>query len=150
VAGSLGDAIEEDRGLATACYQTISNDILTHMSNERTPLFVRLPRNQAAALDRLAEATGRRKQSLVSELLGDRLTVARPLSVGRVEVSNTPEVGDEVLTLEEVAKLLKVPADAVRARAEEGKLPGRRFGKEWRFARMAVLAWLKEGESQNR
>jgi excisionase family DNA binding protein len=118
------------------------------VSNERTPLFVRLPRHQAAALDRLADATGRRKQSLVSELLGDRLTVARPLSVGRVEVTNTPERADEVLTLEEVAKLLKVPAAAVRSRAEEGELPGRRFGKDWRFARSAVLAWLADGEAQ--
>src|SRR3979409_256318 len=108
------------------------------MSKDRTPLFVRLPRNQAVALDRLADATGRRKQSLVSELLGDRLTVARPLPVGRIEVSNPPEVGDEVLTLEEVARLLKIPPDAVRSRAEEGELPGRRFGKEWRFSRMAV------------
>jgi len=120
------------------------------VSKDRTPLFVRLPRNQAVALDRLADATGRRKQSLVSELLGDRLTVARPLPVGRVEVSNTPEVGDEVLTLEEVARLLKIPPDAVRSRAEAGELPGRRFGKEWRFARMAVLAWLAGGEAQSR
>ena len=120
------------------------------MANERTPLFVRLPRDQAAALDRLADETGRRKQSLISELLGDRLTAARPLSVGRIEVSNTSEAGDEVLTLEEVAKLLKVPADAVRPRAEEGELPGRRFGKQWRFARLAVLAWLADGEAQRR
>jgi excisionase family DNA binding protein len=120
------------------------------MPNERTPLFVRLPRNQAAALDRLADATGRRKQSLVSELLGDRLTVPRPLAVGRVEVASTPEVVDEVLTLEEIASLLKVPPDAVRRRAEEGELPGRRFGKEWRFARTAVLAWLADGEAQKR
>jgi excisionase family DNA binding protein len=120
------------------------------MSNERTPLFVRLPRNQAAALDRLSNATGRRKQSLVSELLGDRLTVARPLSIGRVEVTNAPDAGDEVLTLEEASKLLKVPAAAVSSRAEEGELPGRRFGKEWRFARTAILAWLADGETQKR
>ena len=120
------------------------------MPNERTPLFVRLPRNQAAALDRLADATGRRKQSLVSELLGDRLTVPRPLAVGRVEVTSAPQIVDEVLTLEEIARLLKVPPDAVRSRAEEGELPGRRFGKEWRFARMAVLAWLARGEAQER
>jgi len=119
-----------------------------NMANERTPLFVRLPRNQAVALDRLAGATGRRKQALVSELLADRLTVARPLSVGRVEITNTPEPGDEVLTLAEVARLLKVSTDAVRSRAEEGELPGRRFGKEWRFARLAVLAWLADGERQ--
>jgi excisionase family DNA binding protein len=98
------------------------------------------------ALDRLAEATGRRKQSLVSELLGDQLPVARPLSVGRLEVINTPGAGDGVLTLEEVAKLLKVPAETVRSRAEAGELPGRRLGKEWRFSRMAVLAWLGDGE----
>jgi len=117
------------------------------MSSDRTPLFVRLPRNQAAALDRLAGATGRRKQALVSELLGDRLPAARPLTLGRVEIASTPEVGDEVLTLGEVAKLLKVSADAVRSRAEEGELPGRRFGKEWRFARIAVLAWLAGGKT---
>jgi hypothetical protein len=29
-------------------------------------------------------------------------------------------------------------------------LPGRRFGKEWRFARMAVLAWLADGDPQKR
>jgi len=120
------------------------------MSSDRTPLFVRLPRNQAAALDRLAGATGRRKQALVSELLGDRLPAARPLTLGRVEIAGPPEVGAEVLTLGEVAKLLKVSADAVRSRAEEGELPGRRFGKEWRFARIAVLAWLAGGETQKR
>jgi len=123
---------------------------MSGMANERTPLFVRLPRNQAAALDRLAGATGRRKQSLVSELLGDRLTVPRPLSVGRVELTHSPQVGDDVLTLGEVAKLLKLPVEAVRARAEDGEMPGRRFGKEWRFARLAVLAWLTSGESQKR
>jgi excisionase family DNA binding protein len=120
------------------------------MSRHRTPLFVRLPQGQAAALDRLTEATGRRKQSLVSELLGDKLTAPHPLAIGRVEVANNLHLGDDVLSLEEVAKLLKVSADAVRSRAEQGELPGRRFGKEWRFARMAVLAWLANGESQER
>jgi excisionase family DNA binding protein len=122
------------------------------MPTNRTPLFVRLPRDQAAALDRLADATGRRKQHLVSELLADRLMLgAGPVSVGRVEVTNTPNaLTDEVLTLEEAAVLLKLPADTVRSRAEEGDLPGRRFGKEWRFARIAVLAWLADGDPQKR
>ena len=75
---------------------------------------------------------------------------ARPLAVGRIvgriEVTRTPEAGDEVLTLDEAAALLKLPADAVRASAEEGGLPGRRLGNEWRFARSAVLAWLTDGE----
>jgi len=122
------------------------------MPTKRTPLFVRLPRDQAAALDRLADATGRHKQHVVSELLADRLTPgAGPVSVGRVEVAHAPDVRtDEVLTLEEAAALLKLPADAVRSRAEAADLPGRRFGTEWRFARMAVLGWLADGDPQKR
>jgi excisionase family DNA binding protein len=122
------------------------------MSDRKTPLFVRLPRHQAAALDRLAGATGRQKQHLISELLADRLTQgAGPVSIGRIEVANRPDFhGDEVLTLEEAAAHLKLPVDTVRSRAEEGDLPGRRFGNEWRFARIAVLAWLADGESRQR
>jgi excisionase family DNA binding protein len=122
------------------------------MSDARTPLFVRLPRDQAAALDRLADATGRQKQHLVSELLADRLMPgAGPIALGRVEVASPPEVhADEVLTLEEAAALLKLSVDAVRSRAEEGDLPGRRFGKEWRFARTAVLGWLANGDTPKR
>jgi excisionase family DNA binding protein len=122
------------------------------MPTDRTPLFVRLPRDQATALDRLADATGRPKQHLVSELLADRLMPGnRPLAVGRIEVSNAgdPRI-DAVLTLEEAAGLLKLSTDAVRARAEEGELPGRRFGKEWRFARTAILEWLAKGENPKR
>lgn len=121
------------------------------MATERTPLYVRLPRSQMAALDRLAQATGRPKQHLVTELLADRLPAVdrQSLAVGRVETIG-PRDGpvDEVLTLEEVAAFLKLPEDAVRSRAEAGDLPGRRFGKDWRFARTAVLAWLADGDTR--
>ena len=122
------------------------------MATKRTPLFVRLPHDQAAALDRLADVTGRHKQHLVSELLADRLTSrVGPVSVGRVEVTQPPPtLVDDVLTLDEAAALLKLSADTVRSRAEEGDLPARRFGNEWRFARMAVLAWLADGDPPKR
>jgi excisionase family DNA binding protein len=69
--------------------------------------------------------------------------------VGRVEVSGAGAAGaDEVLTLEEVAALLKLSPDVVRSLAEEGELPGRRVGKDWRFARVAVLAWLAAGDTR--
>lgn len=119
------------------------------MSTERTPLYVRLPRNQMAALDRLAQATGRPKQHLVTELLANGLPAGhRQLSLGRVELAGARgRTADEVLTLEEVAAFLKLSQDAVRSRAEEGDLPGRRFGSDWRFALTAVLAWLADGEA---
>jgi excisionase family DNA binding protein len=112
------------------------------VSEDRVPLFVRLPYAQAAALDRLAETTGRRKQHIVSEVLADRL------SGGGGDLPR--EAGEDVLTLEEVAKLLRVPVDDVRVCAEAGDLPGRRFGAEWRFVRAAVLGWLAEGEANRR
>ena len=119
------------------------------MSAKLTPVFIRLPRDQAASLNRLANQSGRAKQLVVSELVAQALTPPNPgpLSMGRVEVSSTPETrDDEVLTLDEVALLLKLSPDAVRARAEAGDLPARRFGQDWRVSRLAVLTWLADGD----
>lgn len=117
------------------------------MAKNQSPLFVRLPREQLAALDRLADSTGRAKQHLVSEFLADRLARPGPFAVGRAEVTSAPAlIDDAVLTLDEVATLLKLSVDAVRVRAEASDLPGRRFGDEWRFTRAAVIYWLASGE----
>jgi excisionase family DNA binding protein len=107
------------------------------MSSDRVPLYVRLPREQATELDRLVDSTGQRKQQLVSDLLADRL------QLGRIELHESPgEPTGEILTLEEVAELLRLPEEAVATSATEGELPGRQLGGEWRFARSAVLRWL--------
>lgn len=121
------------------------------MSTHNTPLFVRLPKQQVAALERLSEKTGRAKQHLVSEWLSERL-IPRTLAVGRIDVADAPDLTtDAVLTLEETAALFKVPIEAIRRAAEDGDLPGRRFSGEWRFSRMALLTWLSHGErSRNR
>jgi len=111
------------------------------MPEDRVPLYVRLPREQAAALDRLVDQTGRRKQQLVSELLSDRLVL------GHAEGLDAGEETGEVLTLAETAALLRVSEEAARERAQSGELPGRRFGQEWRFSRSAVLAWLLAGDT---
>jgi excisionase family DNA binding protein len=113
--------------------------------DDRVPLYVRLPRDQAAELDRLASATGRRKQRLVSEMLSEHMVV------GRAElVDGGAAAAGEILTLEEAAALLRVSDDVLRARAQAGELPARRFGEEWRFARSALLAWLAQGEHDER
>ncbi len=108
---------------------------------DRVPLYVRLPRDQAAALDRLVDATGRRKQQVVSELLADRL------EVGRIDIAEQPNMGgEEVLTIDELASLLRLPRQTVENLARDGELPGRLIAGEWRFARSAVLEWLARGE----
>jgi excisionase family DNA binding protein len=119
------------------------------MASGLTPLFIRLPRAQAALLDGLAAQTGRSKQHLVSELVAQGLAPGTQLSLGRVELSSrtAPSSGDEVLTLDEAAALLKLLPEVVRRRADHGDLPGRRFGDEWRFSHAAVLDWLEQGDT---
>jgi excisionase family DNA binding protein len=112
------------------------------VSQDRVPLFVRLPRSQADALDRLVDSTGQRKQHLVSELLADRL------EVGRIDIDERPDdLSEAVLTLDEVAQLLRLPVESIESLARDGELPGRRIGEEWRFARAAVLGWLAAGDA---
>ena len=142
------------------------------MPNSKIPLYVRLPRAEAAKLDRAAFELAASKQNLVAglvaryvdptsasgldalrELTGDagtrRVTVETAddsMAVGRH--SFLPAETPEVLTVDELASLLKVESAVVEALASDGRLPGRRIGDEWRFARRAVLDWLAEGDEE--
>jgi hypothetical protein len=49
----------------------------------------------------------------------------------------------EVLDLDAASALMRVPPAAVRALAEAHAIPARRIGDDWRFARDALLEWLK-------
>lgn len=120
----------------------------------RRPLYVRLPTSEAQKLDRAAFELGTSKQDLVTGLVSRYvdptprgLSALRGLSaspgvtVGRHEF--IPNEDPPVLTLEQVAELLQVEPDAARELAEQGELPGRRVGDDWRFSRDAVLRWLE-------
>ena len=103
-----------------------------------TPLYVRLPADAAARLDRTAFERGTSKRELVTDAVVRLLDGGT--TVGRAEVRTRPDA--EVLTVEQAAELLLVDADTVRTLAREGTLPGRKVGREWRFARTALLRWL--------
>lgn len=49
----------------------------------------------------------------------------------------------DVLTLSEVASLLKVHPNTVYRLARSGKLPAFKTGTDWRFQRSAVEAWMQ-------
>ncbi|MGQ9689384.1 MAG: helix-turn-helix domain-containing protein [Desulfobaccales bacterium] len=51
----------------------------------------------------------------------------------------------EVLTVAEAAEFLRLTPYAVRRLARRGVLPGRKLGKEWRFYRPDLVAWLRGG-----
>jgi|SRR6478752_5162520 excisionase family DNA binding protein len=137
-----------------------------HMAKQRkrrdddtAALFVRLPLEEAEKLDRFAFERRIPKRDVVRRLVAERLDDAdvlwhrpapppftmplRPdgdVVVGRAEFVPGPVA--EVLTVEQAAELLQTDADAVRALADAGELPGRKVGDDWRFLRRAVLAWL--------
>jgi hypothetical protein len=123
------------------------------MEASSKPLYVRLPMADAARLDDVAASTGISKRQLVSDAVRQHLR-DDGLQVGRISLlessdpfppdrRSSPEPpASEVLTLPEVALLLRLDEASARASAERGELPGRCVGGEWRFSRAAVIDWL--------
>ncbi|GGE28822.1 hypothetical protein GCM10011571_33700 [Marinithermofilum abyssi] len=54
---------------------------------------------------------------------------------------------DKVLTLKEAAAFLKIPQQTMYKLAQEGKVPGKKVGKQWRFHADVLEKWLK-GEKE--
>lgn len=48
----------------------------------------------------------------------------------------------DVLTLNEVAEYLRIPRSTAYKLAQEGKIPGQKVGRHWRFHRTVVDQWL--------
>ncbi|GAA3304869.1 helix-turn-helix domain-containing protein [Dactylosporangium vinaceum] len=83
----------------------------------------------------------------------------RPLAVEASTMAESPPTGantamvapssgvvggrlPDVMTLEEVAELLRVDPDQVTKAIEDGLLPGNRIGEHWRVRSESLLAWL--------
>ena len=49
----------------------------------------------------------------------------------------------QLMTVEEVAEFLRVKTSTVYEWAKNGKLPGVKVGRLWRFERKKVEAWLQ-------
>ena len=108
----------------------------------RTPLYVRLPADEAEKLDRAAFEMKTSKQDLVTDMIR-RFTVETlddGMAVGHAAFR--PFSPHDVLTVSDRASWLQVDEEAVTELAEQGDVPGRKLAGEWRFAREAVLDWL--------
>ena len=57
---------------------------------------------------------------------------------------------DEILTLPEVAQLLKVNDKTVYSLAQKGVLPGFKVGGQWRFKREDLDAWIEAQKAATR
>jgi excisionase family DNA binding protein len=52
---------------------------------------------------------------------------------------------DGILTVDELAAYLKFSKSTLYKLAVEGKLPGQKVGKRWRFHQDAIDEWVKSG-----
>ncbi len=52
----------------------------------------------------------------------------------------------EVLNTEEVAEFLGLKPFTIREYAKRGTIPAKKVGKEWRFVKADLLAWLRSKE----
>ena len=53
-------------------------------------------------------------------------------------------VSDEILTIRQVAELLKINEKTTYKLASEGKIPGFKVGGSWRFRRSDLDRWIDE------
>lgn len=54
---------------------------------------------------------------------------------------------DEVLTLQEACRFLKVSESTMRRWLREGKIEGYKTNRLWRFFRSELEAWLRDGKN---
>ena len=54
----------------------------------------------------------------------------------------------EIMTIEELSVYLKIAKSTLYKLAQEGKLPGQKVGRHWRFHKETIDQWIsnKEGE----
>ena len=59
-------------------------------------------------------------------------------------------MSDEILTLPEVAQLLKVAEKTVYSMAQKGQLPAFKVGGQWRFKRVDIDLWIEQRKAASR
>jgi excisionase family DNA binding protein len=50
----------------------------------------------------------------------------------------------EIMTIEEVAKYLKLKPQTIYTWAQNGKIPAAKLGKEWRFKKTVIDKWFNQ------
>jgi excisionase family DNA binding protein len=58
------------------------------------------------------------------------------------------ERGPSIMTLEEVAKYLRVHKSTIYRMAREGNIPSSKVANQWRFRKARIDEWLMEQEQE--
>jgi len=51
----------------------------------------------------------------------------------------------EVMTIDDLASYLQLSKSSLYKLAQDGRVPGQKVGRHWRFHKTAIDAWLIEG-----
>lgn len=54
----------------------------------------------------------------------------------------------QVMTIDELAEYLQVAKSTLYKLAQDGKVPGQKVGKHWRFRKEAIDRWLDQREKK--
>jgi PTS system nitrogen regulatory IIA component len=57
---------------------------------------------------------------------------------------NGRPLGNDILTLEEVASYLRLTPQTIYKWAQEKRIPAAKLGKEWRFRKSIIDRWLDD------
>ena len=72
---------------------------------------------------------------------------ARPGTMDEESASgNAKRPVELILTLNELAAYLRLARSTTYKLAQEGKIPGHKVGRHWRFRKDAIDRWLDRGE----
>lgn len=52
-------------------------------------------------------------------------------------------IKEEIFTLNELSQYLKIPKSTVYKLCQEGKIPGQKVGRHWRFRKEVIDRWLE-------
>ena len=55
-----------------------------------------------------------------------------------------------LMTIDEVARYLRMKKVTIYKHAQEGKIPGFKVGSKWRFKKSTVDKWITDKENSNR
>lgn len=61
-------------------------------------------------------------------------------------VANKPSL----MTIDELAKYLRMKKVTIYKHAQEGKLPGFKVGSKWRFKKLTVDKWISDKENEEK
>ena len=55
----------------------------------------------------------------------------------------TPDIQDQILTVEEVAAYLRLSTATIYRMAQTGEMPAKRVGRSWRFSQTLIDDWFR-------